>query len=108
MRRGEVDILDHQRFRCGIQVDDRDGLLGAICLLAELDAEPAIDHEEIAAFASPSKRVWAAKHRHGHGSDRRQMRGSIDYQRSGRRDGAALSSRFLLAQRDCAKPKSNH
>jgi hypothetical protein len=82
-------------------------LLGLIGVLAELDAVPAVDYQEITAFAALSERVRAAEHRHGHGPNGRQMRRGIDHQSTGRRDGSPLSGRFLLATCVSAKSQAN-
>src|SRR6266436_1348009 len=69
LRRREVDILNYERLGAGIQVNHGNGLLGFVSLLTELNAVPAVHHQEITAFAVASKSVRAAKHRYGHGSD---------------------------------------
>src|SRR5260370_66195 len=104
LRCREVYILNHHRLGSRVQVDHGNGLLGFVGVFAELDSIPAVDDQKIAALAAMSESIRTAKHRHGHGSDSRQMRRRINHQRAGWRDGPSLSSTLLLAP--CGDRKS--
>src|SRR5262249_12802000 len=51
LRRGEINILDHDGRGLRIQINDSERLLAMIGLGVELEAEAAIDRDQIAAFA---------------------------------------------------------
>src|SRR4029077_9182987 len=108
LRRGKIDILNHQRFRTGIEVNHGNRLLGLVRVRAELDAVPAVDDEQISALAAVSEGVGTAKHRHWHGPDSRQMSRGVNDQRAGRRDRPPLTGGFSLAPGASAKAETNH
>src|SRR5713101_3323653 len=97
--RRKIHVLNHQRRGAGIQVNDGNRLLSLVGVLAKLDTISAVHHQEIPALSIVAQRVRAAKHRHGHGANCRQMRGPVQHKRSRRRDGPPLSGGLLLAPR---------
>src|SRR6266446_1093739 len=99
LRSRKIYVLNDQRRRAGIQVNDGNRLLSLVGVLTELDTVSAVHHQEIAALSIVAQRVRAAKHRHGHGADCRQMRGPVQHERSRWRDGPPLSGGLLLAAR---------
>src|SRR5260370_29530382 len=96
-------VWNLQRRRASIQDKYGYRLLSLVGVLAKLDTVSAVHHEEIPALSIVAQRVRAAKHRHGHGADCRQMRSPVQHKRSRRRDGPPLSGGLLLAPSAPAK-----
>src|SRR5260221_453828 len=70
-------------------------------------AVTAIAHQKKAAFPALAKSFGTEEHCHGAVPDRRQMRGGVDHQRAGRRNGPPLAGRVLLAQSAGTKSQTN-
>src|SRR5262245_20555829 len=88
LRCGEVDVLDHDRHWLRIQINDRQRLLAAISLGAELKTKATIDRDQIPAFAVRAILVGRADEIYRERSNGWQSGRQVQEQRSGRCDRA--------------------
>src|SRR5262245_31846195 len=90
LRRGEINILDHDWRGLRIQIYDGERLLAMIGLGVELEAEAAIDRDQIAAFALRAVLVGRADEIHCERSHGGQPCSRVRQEHSGRRDRTAF------------------
>src|SRR5262249_43093071 len=94
--RRKVDVLDDDGGRPGVQIDHREGLLGAVDARVELDAKAAVDGQQIAALAVGTGAIGTA-----HEGDRQRAAGrlarrGVEHQGASGRDGPTLAGRLIL------------
>ena len=95
LRRGKVDILDHDGRWLRAQINDSQRLLAVIGLGVELEAEAAIDRDQIAPFAVRAVLVGRADEIHRERSHCGQPCSRVQQKHSGGRDRTAFRGRLI-------------